>query len=92
MQPVLDKGFLTVRSYAKGVSVGDEDVYEKDGDSWTVPFVLQKKKMRMTLSITWATLRYKRVVEQLSPDGSTNPLATHYGRCEVVPPTIPQKG
>jgi len=91
-QKYLDKGFLTVRAYAKGVAVGNEDVYEKDGESWILPFVLQKRKMRMNLSITWATLRYNRVVEQLLPDGSTRPLATRYGRCEVVPPDITQKG
>lgn len=91
-QKYLDKGFLIVRGYDKGISIGDEDTYDKDGESWIRPFILQKKKMRMVLSITWATLRYKRTVELISPDGSTKPLATRYGRCEVVPPTVRQKG
>jgi hypothetical protein len=93
-QDEVNRGFLTTRGYDTGVALSSEEIYVKQGDTWaTDPGTVSGAKMRLRLSIEWSTLRYKRSVEILNPNGTlkSSPYS-RYGRCEVVPPTIQQKG
>jgi hypothetical protein len=95
-QQRLKQDFLIVRGYDKGVAIGDEDYYEKDGSSWIdEKFVLSKQPKtfgRMRLNLTWETLRYKRSMEILDPDMSLKSQVARYGKCEEVSPAVPQRG
>jgi hypothetical protein len=92
-QAGLNKGFLIVRGYDKGVALSTEQTYDKDGNTWvTERFDVQKAPMRMRLGITWETLRYKRAVEILNADSTMKSEVPRYGRCEVIPPDVRQKG
>jgi hypothetical protein len=90
----LDKGFLFVRGYNKGVALGDgQDFYIKDGESWVSdPFRLGRGGTgRMRLRVSFETLRYRRSVE-VTKDHVTNEAATTFGRCESISPDVRQKG
>lgn len=95
-QERLQQDFLIVRGYDKGVSIGEEDFYEKDGSSWLdEKFVisrLPKTFGRMRLNLAWETLRYKRSVETLNPDMSLKSQVARYGKCEEVSPAVRQRG
>lgn len=95
-QKRLNDDFLVVRGYDKGVAIGGEDFYNRDGNSWVgEKFVLSKepkKYGRMRFDITWETLRYKRSVEVLDAGGSFRGQYARYGRCEKVSPEITQHG
>lgn len=93
-QAELNRGFLTTRGYDKGVPLSSEETYEADGASWaSEPGIINGMKMRMRLSIEWTTLRYKRSVEFLNPNGTLKSVAvSRYGRCEEVSPDIQQTG
>jgi hypothetical protein len=91
----LNRGFLNLRGYDRGVVIGPEDFYYKDDDSWmTEPFSVGKgTRARMRLTISWQTLRYKRSIEILNPDSTVKGTAiSTYGKCESVPYTVDQKG
>ncbi|MGA2375339.1 MAG: hypothetical protein ABSF72_07450 [Candidatus Sulfotelmatobacter sp.] len=96
LQRKLKKDFLIVRGYDKGVPIGEEDFYDRDGSSWVgEEFVLSKEPKtfgRMRFNITWETLRYKRSVEVLKPDESFSGQYARYGKCEQVSPEIRQHG
>lgn len=93
-QREINHGFLLARGYDKGVPLSSEEQYMKDGDSWVEPTVMIKhSKLRVRLSIEWATLRYKRSVEILNANGTLQGVpVSRYGRCEEVPATIQQRG
>ena len=61
----LNKGFLIIRGYDKGVPLSGEDTYTKDGESWISDLVYMNKvsPMRIRFDLSWQTLRYKRAVE-----------------------------
>jgi len=88
----LKKGFLVVRGYSKGTQLSSEEFYDKDGDSWVVSARIQNTPIRERLSITWATLRYRRSVEILSPSGALRSTVDRYGKCEVIAPDVRQNG
>jgi hypothetical protein len=94
VQAQFRKGFLLVRGYAKGVVLGGEDVYLKDGESWTG----EKGKIghagfvQVALTINWNTLRYRRTVKEFGPDGTYRTEVAQYGKCENVPRDVPQHG
>lgn len=91
-QDALKKGFLIVRGYDKGVPLSSEETYSKDGDTWvTETSRVQKALMRMRLSISWETLRYKRTLEILNADKTLKTPVDRYGRCEMVSPEVRQK-
>ncbi len=92
-QAALKKGFLITRGYNKGIPFSGEDNYNRDGDSWiTDRFNFDKKFLgRMRLDIAWATLRYKRSVEVLNPNGSLKTAVPRFGRCERIPSQVQQK-
>jgi len=95
-QKKLREDFLIVRGYDKGVAIGTEDFYERDGGSWVdEKFVLSRQPKtfgRMRFNITWETLRYKRSVEVLNPDQSLKGQYARYGKCEQVSPATRQRG
>jgi hypothetical protein len=93
-QADLNRGFLNTRGYDKGVPHSSEETYQTDGTSWASESgIISGTKMRVRLSIEWTTLRYKRSVEFLNPNGTlkSDPLS-RYGRCEEVSPDVRQKG
>jgi hypothetical protein len=96
-QAALKKDFLIVRGYDKGVAVGGENFYDKQADgSWlSEEYSLDRKKgerMKIRLSITPETLRYKRSVEIYRSDLTLRNEVARYGRCQEVSPEIKQHG
>jgi hypothetical protein len=93
-QADLNRGFLNTRGYDKGVPLSNEEIYWADGSSWaSEPGIISSTKMRMRLSIEWTTLRYKRSLEFLNPNGTLKSIpVSRYGRCEEVLPDVQQKG
>jgi hypothetical protein len=93
-QQKLKEDFLIVRGYDKGVAIGTEDFYHREGSSWVGDkFALSKQTFgRMRFDVTWETLRYKRSVEVLNPDKSLKGQYARYGKCEQVSPQIHQRG
>jgi hypothetical protein len=91
-QAELNKGFLIVRGYDKGVAVGEEQTYAKDRNTWvTDEFYVGKTPMRMRITITPETQRYKRTVEILNANSQLQSESARYGRCEAIPDTVQQK-
>ncbi len=90
----LNRGFLITRGYDQGVAHSHEETYSTDGTSFaTEPGIIDGLKLRMRLSIEWTTLRYKRSVEILSPNGKLKSVpVSRYGRCEEVSPDVRQMG
>jgi hypothetical protein len=90
----INRGFLNVRGYDKGVVVGEEQFFNKDRESWVTDefFISKGTPARIRLTISWETLRYKKSVEVLSADSTLKSQFSTYGRCELVPPTVQQKG
>jgi hypothetical protein len=89
---ILNDGYLNVRGYDKGVALSSEEMYYKDGDTWsTEKGVVQGWPMRVRLSISFETLRYKKTVEILNPNGSLKSEVSRYGRCESVSGDVRQK-
>lgn len=89
-----DKPFIMIHGYDKGVSIGERDYYDKDGVSWTSEkFKISNECcMRIRLTITPGTMRYKRSVEILNPSGSIRSEVSRYGKCEAVKPDVHQNG
>lgn len=84
---LVDRGFIIVREYFKGVPHADEDVYLKDESTWvTEPFKLhsQDPSMLMRLNIAPGTSRYERTVEILNSAMKVENRVSHYGRCETI--------
>jgi hypothetical protein len=92
MQVQLEKDFLIVRGYAKGIPFKDEEYYDKDGSTWVSPVydIDPKNSMRIRLTINWQTLRYKRAVEMLDHDLHYKSEVAKFGKCEDVQPDIQQ--
>ena len=93
-QAELNRGFLNTRGYDRGVAHSSEEFYSTDGASFLSELgIVSGQKMRMRLSIEWATLRYKRSLEFLNSNAtSKNVPLSRYGRCEEVSPAVHQKG
>ena len=55
MQVQLNKDYLIVRGYAKGIPFKDEEYYDKDGSTWLsqVYDLDPKSSMRIRLTINW---------------------------------------
>jgi hypothetical protein len=92
----LQKGFLTVRQYDKGVPLSIESSYTKDeGSSWLgeIAYLPQgKTPVRMRFELSWQTLRYKRSLEFLNANHTMKSQVSRYGRCEEISPAVQQKG
>lgn len=93
-QTELNRGYLISRGYTKGIPHAEQLIYDKAGDSWiTEKYLLDKTPARTRLTIAWSTLRYKRSVEVLNSNStSLSEQASGFGRCEVIPPGVEQKG
>lgn len=91
---LLDKGFLSVKQYDKGVPLGERDTYEADSDGWVLNGLPldHQTKLKIMLMISWQTLRYKKTVDVSTKGGPYTAAASRYGRCEEVSPEIAQKG
>ena len=85
-QQELNKGFVIVRGYEKGVALRDEDFYKNVTDS--VKAGSGRLLMRMRLNETPTTLRYKRAVEILNPDLTLNNEVSRSGRHTEYGPTL----
>jgi len=83
-QAKLNRGFLVVRGYDRGVPLSSEEFYEKDGESWVQDGMVSGKKTKERLIISMETLRYKRTVELDDGKGNFSPLVSRYGKCENV--------
>ena|SRR5271156_2462738 len=94
MQVQLNKDYLIVRGYAKGIPFKDEEFYDKDGSTWLSPVydLDPKNSMRIRLTINWQTLRYKRAAEMLDHDLHYKDEMAKFGKCEVVSPDVRQMG
>lgn len=92
MQTQLNKDFLILRAYAKGIPFKDEEYFDKDGSTWLSPVydVDPKNSMRIRLTINWQTLRYKRAIEMLDHDLHYKSELAKFGKCEETPPGIRQ--
>ena len=91
-QAEMKKDILMFRGYNKGVPLANEDYFHADGGSWvsdTAPLD-KNTSMRVRFSISWKTLRFKRSVELLEPDGTFKGDVPAYGKCELVPPDVQQ--
>jgi len=94
-QQTLNKEFLIVRTYYKGVPHPDELFYSRDGNTWaTDPFTVhaEKGKMRLRLNITPETQRFQRKVEVLNSEMKVTYETSGYGRCEAISPEVVQTG
>ncbi len=93
-QGEFNKDTLFFRGYNKGVPFDTEPPYRHDGESWiSEPFNLAPKTpARVRFTITWATMRYRRSVETLNPDGSAKQVTAVFGRCERIPTRVWQRG
>jgi hypothetical protein len=94
LQDSLKKDFLFFRGYNKGVPLAAEEEYSPDGTAWiSSKFMLDgKTPARVRFEISWETLRYKRSVEILNPNGTLHGLVSAYGRCELVDHRVRQRG
>lgn len=95
-QARLQKDFLIVRGYARGIPFDNEEYYDKDGASWVSgKYPLGNGKaglIQIRLTINWQTLRYKRAVEMFDTDSSYRGELAHFGKCEEVKTDVRQRG
>ena len=83
----LNKGFLVLRGYDKGLPEPREEFFDPDGSSWVEKLNLSDKTpSRVRFTISWETMRYTRSVEE----GVRSASAGH-GRCERTPTDVRQK-
>jgi hypothetical protein len=94
MQAKLKQDWIVVRGYDKGVPVGDQEYYEKDGPGWvTDKFKISNECCaRIRLTVSQTTMRYKRSLELLNSNGTMKNDVARYGQCEAVKPGIAQTG
>ena len=71
-QDLMDKDFLMVRGYAKGIPWRGEEYLEKDEESWISDqrMLDERTPIRIRFNINWETLRYKYAVEVLNMDST----------------------
>jgi len=92
-QNQLQKDFLIVRGYNKGIAFADRQFLDKDRNSWVSDkFLIKNTPARMRITIVWETMRYKREVEILNPDSTLKSTVPGFGKCEEIPATVQQKG
>lgn len=88
----LNRGFLILRGYDKGVPLSREDTLSPDGSSWVEKdIIIDKAPARMRFTIVWETMRYKRSVELLNSNSTLRSEYSRYGHCERSPSDVRQK-
>ena len=91
----LDKGFIFVRVYLKGIANG-AITYDKEGDDYVNegPYKADKRIVfKLRYSFNWATLRYRYNVSAYK-NGVLDTSNVHdvFGRCENISPEVMQTG
>ncbi len=91
-QAWLSQDKLIVRGYAKGIPFDQEEIYDKDVNSWVddIRKVDDKNLMRVRITVNWQTLRYKRAIEILNNDKTFQTELATWGQCEPVKTAIRQ--
>ncbi|MGB8128925.1 MAG: hypothetical protein WCG81_03975 [Candidatus Angelobacter sp.] len=94
-QTELDKGFIYLRTYYKGVPRGPITL-DKDGESYLFEGDMKQEKgavLKIRYTFNWATLRYEESVG-IYRKGTLVRSSEHngYGRCELVGTGIRQTG
>jgi hypothetical protein len=86
-QGLINKDFLMVRGYAKGIPWKGEEFLEKDEETWISDqrMLDERTPIRIRFNINWETLRYKYAVEVLNMDSSIRSEAASFGICEEIP-------
>lgn len=89
--------FLVVRSYDNGVPSSDREFYTQEDSSWIIDGVKEririgKNPIKLRLTISWQTWRYKKTVEIYNPNFTFKKAISRYGKCEEVKPDVRQTG
>ena len=88
----LNRGFLILRGYDKGVPLSHEETLSADGSSWVEKnIVIGNAPARMRFTIVWETMRYKRSIELLNSNSTLRGEYARYGHCERSPSDVRQK-
>lgn len=91
-QDELNRGFVVLRGYDKGVPLPQEDTYSRDGSSWVEKgVIIDKAPARIRFTIIWETMRYKRSIELLNSNSTLRSEYARYGHCERTPSDVRQK-
>lgn len=81
----LNRGFLFMRGYDKGVPAPHVETFYPDGSSWIEKGQIDKAPIRIRFTISWETMRYKRAIETTIRSASAG-----YGHCEKTPTGVHQ--
>jgi|SRR5579864_2382396 len=89
-QDLINKDFLMVRGYPKGVAWRGEEFLEKDEDSWVSDqrMLNDSTPIRIRFNVNWQTLRYKYTVEVFNMDSTYRSEVASSGQCEELPTEI----
>jgi hypothetical protein len=85
-QDLMNKDFLMVRGYPKGIPWRGEEFLEKEQDSWVSdPRMLNENTpIRIRFNVNWQTLRYKYTVEVMNMDSTYRSEVASSGQCEEL--------
>lgn len=91
-QGLMNKDFLMVRGYVKGIPWKGEEFLEKDQASWISDqrMLDEQTPIRIRFNINWQTLRYKYAVEVLNTDSTYRTEVASFGSCEEISPEMQQ--
>lgn len=87
----LNRGFLVLREYDKGVPEPHEETLSPEGSSWVEKVVIDKAPIRIRFAISWETMRYKRSLEIWNSNSTLRSESARYGHCEGTPTEVRQK-
>ena len=92
-QELMNKEFLMVKGYPKGIPWRGEEFLEKDEGSWVSDqhMVDENTPVRIRFNVNWRTLRYKYSVEVLNMDSTFRYEVASFGRCEKLPAEVYQR-
>jgi hypothetical protein len=91
-QGLLQKDFVMVRGYNKGIPWRGQEYLQKDEGSWIsdLRMLNEETPIRIRFSINAETLRYKYAVEVLNMDSTYRTEVASFGGCEEVPAAVRQ--
>lgn len=91
-QGLINKDFLMVRGYVKGIPWRGEEFLERDQASWISDqrMLDEQTPIRIRFNINWQTLRYKYAVEVLNMDSTYRTEVASFGRCEEISSELQQ--
>lgn len=91
-QHLMNRDFLMVRGYPKGIPWKAEEFLEKDEASWVSDqhMLDEDTPVRVRLTLDSQTLRYKYSVELLNMDSTLRSEVASSGQCEELPAEVPQ--